>query len=104
MAGWPADPTDDMGEAIAMSYTRTRRSDGTAAELVKVARKLGFVVVPSDGTIDCAMYHPRTGVVLVDFKASAKAPKTQKQQALDRLGVPIAYIHSVDQLLAMVTR
>ena len=87
-----------------MSYTRTRRSDGTATELRKAARQLGFVVVPSDGTIDCALYHPRVGVVLCDFKASAKAPKTDRQKQLVAAGVPVQFIHSTAQLVELVQR
>lgn len=86
-----------------MRYGFSKRTDTGSAELTKVARKLGFTVIPCDGTIDAVFY--RNGVMwLVDFKRSAKAKKTQKQQALDRAGVPIAYVHSVDQLLAMVQR
>ena len=81
----------------------SRRTDTGSKALTQVARKLGFTVIPCDGTID-AIFVRHGQITLVDFKASAKAKKTARQAALDAAGVPIAYIHSIEQLLAMVNR
>lgn len=84
--------------------TYARRVDTGSKQLVQAARQLGFTVVLCQGTVDAMLWHPRTGWLAVDWKRSATAPKTAKQQQLVAAGTPIQFIWSVDQLVDMVQR
>ena len=86
-----------------MRYGFSKRTDTGSQQLVKVARKLGFTVIPVNGDIDAILVKGGT-VHLVDWKHGPNAKKTQKQKTLDAQGVPIWYVHSIEQLLAMVNR
>lgn len=86
-----------------MRYGFSKRTDAGSTALVAMARKLGFTVIPLRGSIDAILVKGGT-VHLVDWKKGPKAKRTKAQQALDAQGVPIFYVHSIEQLLAMVNR
>lgn len=86
-----------------MRYGYSKRIDTGSVDLVAMARKLGFTVIPLRGAIDAILVKGGT-VYLVDWKKGPKAKQTKTQTQLVAAGVPLHFVWSLEQLLAMVNR